>query len=940
MFDPSKLDLDLENNKNTENKKKKTENKSPETEKKTPQDIKKIEEKTENTTDERIEPIETNLNKDILGDLNQNKKEEENEEEKAKSIKSEEIEQKLENEKDIKENKIIFDINIISIETLISILINKEYDFFTAEPTEDFVKIEFRKDKKIEETRFIKFPIYTNILLKAKALTNLTIEETENTQEWSWEIVLKQKTYKVLSKVVPSNLWAKLFIKAGEIQKKVVKKEAKKTSISQMLTFLWVIAFVALVIGWSFIGFIVMNAKTVQDVQFFASLWINLNDINAFIWQAVRIIFSILVFIEILLLIIFLSKFALTKKEFKQKRIRFAILSSIILLISFSTASAWMIIDRKIQSLPNWQEMAMWDVQIYDNSKLKSESFDKKWSIINNNEATNLIWPVEIKFDLSVFKDKEERKGINVLKYVWDFGDWELVETAQPTIIKNFDKKWNYEVSLVVEETDMSGKVIEKVIENIPNINVTYNVDINEKILNSWGKLVNLDASSLSELGKIEWYFIENLEEPAFKWNNFIISKPIFEETVIGMYIRNNSKTDESIDKVFVISWEEETNIDWKIKYSRDVINDLKFDIWIDNIYNEFWNGYIEKYKWIIWDKEITKVWDINTPEESSKIKFEFDSYWTKKIKVIITNSAWEEKTIETSIEIPKKLKIANPLKIYNDWNLIENINYEENVNEYYINKIGIPTEIKLDARLVKASNPLYTLKEVNWDYDSNWDKDESTKLWKYSINTEWNHIITVEYVFEHRKISNDIIKIKEKIFIEAIKKEAIIDFDIKKESSYAPIVISLDASKSQVKNENIVKFIWDYWDGISEQRDSIVPWHKYNIAWDYEIKLTAVTESWKEYSTSKKLILKPKPQDAKITTSLKKAPKGQAIDFSSNQSEGQIIWYFWDFGDWNTSTEANPSNKYLKSDIYEVKLTLDFANKNVETDIVEIEIY
>jgi type II secretory ATPase GspE/PulE/Tfp pilus assembly ATPase PilB-like protein len=45
------------------------------------------------------------------------------------------------------------------------------------------VKITFRKDKIVKEIRYIKYPIYTNILINAKALTNLTIEETENEQE-------------------------------------------------------------------------------------------------------------------------------------------------------------------------------------------------------------------------------------------------------------------------------------------------------------------------------------------------------------------------------------------------------------------------------------------------------------------------------------------------------------------------------------------------------------------------------------------------------------------------------------------------------------------------------------------------------------------------------------------------------------------------------------
>jgi len=92
------------------------------------------------------------------------------------------------------------------------------------------------------------------------------------------------------------------------------------------------------------------------------------------------------------------------------------------------------------------------------------------------------------------------------------------------------------------------------------------------------------------------------------------------------------------------------------------------------------------------------------------------------------------------------------------------------------------------------------------------------------------------------------------------------------------------------VKDENIVKFIWDYGDGVIEERDAIIPGHKYAVAGDYTIKLKVVTESGKEYEIEKKLILKPRPQSVSITSSLKKAPLHQGIDFLSDQSEGQII--------------------------------------------------
>ena len=304
------------------------------------------------------------------------------------------------------ENKIIFNINITSLQDILNLLIEKQYDFVLLEPQNEAIKISFRKDKIEKEAHFIKYPIYSKILLKAKTLTNLVVDETEEVQEGTGELPIKTKTYKLTTKAVPSELGEKLFIKAKELEKKV-KKQVKKTSISQILWFLGAIAFISLVIGWAFVGFVVLNAKTVEDVKFFYSLWINLNDINNFITQLITFIFSILLVIESGFLIMYLFRFSLTRKEFKQKKIRYWVLGTLFLILTLFTASIWMVIDRKVKSLPNWQEMAYGDVQIYDNSKLTSEQFDKWGSLIE--DTTNIIWPISIKFDLTFFAQKEEQ---------------------------------------------------------------------------------------------------------------------------------------------------------------------------------------------------------------------------------------------------------------------------------------------------------------------------------------------------------------------------------------------------------------------------------------------------------------------------------------------------------------------------------------------------
>ena len=608
MFDPSKLDLDL-------NEKEKANNEAENNEKTTLETNNEAENLNISETiphpwiPSPLQEKEATENEQEIEKENTSPLESENTWKTEENISEEDI-WKTEYEKSIikpvneeqkkeeTEEKIIFDVNITSVDILLAILVDKEYDFATFEPSEEAVKITFRKDKVIRDTKYIKYPIYSNILIKAKTLTKLTVDETENEQEWEWKTRIRNKNYKITTKVVPSTLWSKLFIKAIETKEKVAKQAKKKVSMSTIFTFLWIVSLITLIIWGSFLSFVILNAKTVEDVLFFASLWINLNDINVFLWQAVAFIFSVLIFIEIVFLIVHLFKFFLTKKEFKQKKIRYWIIATIILIFTFVTWTAWMIIDEKIRALPNWQEMSYWDVQIYDNSKLLSESFDKEWSLIDNTD--NLIWPVEIKFDLSFYAKNEENKWLKIKKYIWDFWDGNIKETPLPTIVNKFDKKWNHEVTLNIEQTDIKWNIIEKTVDWIPSINISHVVKINEKMLNNGGKMVEFDATDLKELWKIEWYFMDDLNTPKYTWDFFRHWTPIFEETLIWMYIKRNDKVSEELDKLFIIDWEDENILNWKIKFRRWIINDFEFELWVDDLQNEFWKWYIEEYKFMI----------------------------------------------------------------------------------------------------------------------------------------------------------------------------------------------------------------------------------------------------------------------------------------------------------------------------------------------------
>jgi PKD repeat protein len=265
---------------------------------------------------------------------------------------------------------------------------------------------------------------------------------------------------------------------------------------------------------------------------------------------------------------------------------------------------------------------------------------------------------------------------------------------------------------------------------------------------------------------------------------------------------------------------------------------------------------------------------------------------------------------------------------------------YEEKTGDYFLTNIGSPTKLSFDARAIKADNLLYSLDEITWDLDSDGDVDHRGKTFDYTINTDGSYSVSVNYLFTHRRNKEDVINMSQRIYVEASEKEAIITLNIKPDSEYAPANVVFDASESKVKDDNIVKFVYDYGDGIVEERDALNLGHRYLKEGNYIVKLTVVTQKGKEYTTSKNLVLKPQATTVNMSSSLSRAPVGQEISFFSAGTQGQITRYYWDFGDGFSSTEANPSYAYKAPGKYSVTLTLDFINNNTLSEKLEVEIY
>ncbi|PZM83129.1 hypothetical protein DLH72_03975 [Candidatus Gracilibacteria bacterium] len=604
-----------------------------------------------------------------------------------------------------------------------------------------------------------------------------------------------------------------------------------------------------------------------------------------------------------------------------------------------------MIIYGKIKDLPNWGLLRLGDVRIYDNSKLASEIFREKFGEKNLevnafiSDTTNIIGPIDIKFDISEIAKKEEKGGLRIKKYIWSFGRNERIEESfEPSFIKKFDKKGNYDVEVEIELVDELNQTTTKKLKNMPKIGVGYIVGIRERQLNNGSKQVTFDATTLKDLGKAEWFLEDSKDdEPTYKGSVYT-TKPIFEETIVGLKVRNDNKSSNQLDRIFVINGEQAGNISGDIEFTKSNADDKEYTFQIKNIRTNEGMGTIEKFVWKIEDRQYTRDGDIDNLEKSSEVKHKFGNYGKYDITVELTPTSGEIRKITKKIDVIKELKIKDKLTFYSNGEKVENVIVNDLTGEYFLNEFGIPTTLSMDARYVKSDNIIYSLEEVTWDYDSDGNIDAKGKKGELMINKEGKNKITVRYKFRNIRLDDDVIEIKEIIYVEAVKKEHDINFKINQSTEYAPAIIGFDATQSMVKDSNISKFIWNFGDQITEEGDAVIK-HRYLADGEYQVSLTVVTSDGKRYSTSKKVVLKPKAQKVKIKSSLLNAPIHQGIDFDSSESIGDITNYLWDFGDGNISTEANPTHSYSKAGTYKVKLTVDFRNRNVMEDQMEITI-
>jgi PKD repeat protein len=152
---------------------------------------------------------------------------------------------------------------------------------------------------------------------------------------------------------------------------------------------------------------------------------------------------------------------------------------------------------------------------------------------------------------------------------------------------------------------------------------------------------------------------------------------------------------------------------------------------------------------------------------------------------------------------------------------------------------------------------------------------------------------------------------------------------------------ISFDASSSEDSDGSIISHLWDFGDETTAFGVKVN--HVYEDDGVYTVLLKVIDDDGATASISAVITVSNRPPVAFFTENATKVEKGEVIHFDASESydlDGNIVRYFWDFGDGTNATEVTVDHAYVEDGNYLVTLTVtdnDGASSSIsDTKIVE----
>jgi hypothetical protein len=234
------------------------------------------------------------------------------------------------------------------------------------------------------------------------------------------------------------------------------------------------------------------------------------------------------------------------------------------------------------------------------------------------------------------------------------------------------------------------------------------------------GKLLKFDATSLSRLGKTNWYLEPDFDKPTFAGYVYSPEKIFRDDKLVCLQIVNATKNSNTCDAIFAVTTQDDSALSAKIVYEQDKDNPLLVHFRLEDLkFNP--SSTIENYRWIDQDKQVLQ----HCYDRTCDILYGSFDKARKSVRVIMTdsNNNSGEATVELVLKEPLNIIRGNStslLQVYDKDNnqYLSNTSFDSSLRAYYIKDVPVPISLFFDARNINVPDPNYDITNVEWDFD------------------------------------------------------------------------------------------------------------------------------------------------------------------------------------------------------------------------------
>jgi len=233
------------------------------------------------------------------------------------------------------------------------------------------------------------------------------------------------------------------------------------------------------------------------------------------------------------------------------------------------------------------------------------------------------------------------------------------------------------------------------------------------------------------------------------------------------------------------------------------------------------------------------------------------------------------------------------------------------------------PLTVRFDAS--SSSDPDGRIVSYAWTFDDG--SSGSGRVVDHTFDDPGTYSVTLRVVDDdddEDSVSHDVV-----VTVPLPNEDPTAAFSFDPPSGEASLTVNFDASDSNDPDGNIVSYSWDFDDGsVGSGR---VLGHTFTQAGDYDVTLTVEDDDGATDATAHRItVLPPGPNQSPIPSFTVSPPSGPpplqvVVDASdSDDPDGNIVRYTWDFGDGGVGLGRTIGHTYTEAGEYTIELTVE----------------